>query len=198
MQDFWNARYAENEYVYGTEPNDYFQNKIKNITPGTLLLPAEGEGRNAVYAATQGWTVTAFDYSTEAKNKAELLAANNGVEIAYSISTVDSFQVAPESMDAVGLFYVHLPEEQRKLLHQKCIDVLKPGGTLILEAFNPRQLHFSSGGPKNPDWLYTKKMLADDFKALKMLEIQEIQVFLNEGDGHKGEAAVIRMMATKP
>lgn len=46
--------------AYGTEPNAFFKAQLDQLTPGRLLLPAEGEGRNAVYAAKKGWEVAAF------------------------------------------------------------------------------------------------------------------------------------------
>jgi hypothetical protein len=59
MNNFWDERYADEEYVYGTTPNQYFKQELEKLTPGKILLPGEGEGRNAVFAATQGWKVTA-------------------------------------------------------------------------------------------------------------------------------------------
>lgn len=63
MKDFWNERYSHEKLAYGAEPNEFFRNQLQHLRPGKLLVPAEGEGRNAVYAAQQGWQVTAFDFS---------------------------------------------------------------------------------------------------------------------------------------
>ena len=72
--DFWNERFGKEEFIYGTEPNQFFKEQLQNLEIGTLLLPAEGEGRNAVYAATQGWEVSAFDISEQGRVKAIFLA----------------------------------------------------------------------------------------------------------------------------
>src|SRR5680860_1842183 len=85
MDDFWNERYGIEEYVYGTEPNQFYKELLKKLSPGKILFPAEGEGRNAVFAAQNGWDVTAFDSSTEGKKKAEKLAAAKGVSVKYII-----------------------------------------------------------------------------------------------------------------
>lgn len=74
MQDFWNERYNREEYVYGEAPNEYFRQQLQTLTPGSILMPLEGEGRNGVYAAGLGWQVDAFDMSTEGKRKALQLA----------------------------------------------------------------------------------------------------------------------------
>lgn len=71
MKEFWNGKYSSKEYIYGTEPNEYFKSALEKYRPGTILLPGDGEGRNAVYAAKKGWQVTAFDFSNAAKEKAE-------------------------------------------------------------------------------------------------------------------------------
>ena len=55
MKEFWDTRYAEIDFAYGKTPNTFFKDSIDKLTPGKLLLPADGEGRNAVYAATKGW-----------------------------------------------------------------------------------------------------------------------------------------------
>ena len=101
---FWNERYVSKEYVYGKEPNTFFKDFInqKLRVPGKLLLPAEGEGRNAVFAALNGYQVTAFDFSTDAKNKAQLLASEQNVSIEYLTSDISSFDFTPETFDVAG------------------------------------------------------------------------------------------------
>lgn len=70
----WNDRYSKNGFAFGEAPNDYLKEQLEKLDTGTILFPAEGEGRNAVFAAKLGWTVSAFDISVEGKNKAILLA----------------------------------------------------------------------------------------------------------------------------
>lgn len=81
--EFWNQRYAETAFAYGEEPNAFFAEQLMRLTPGQLLLPAEGEGRNAVFAARQGWQVTAFDLSATAKEKCTQLAAKHQVAVHF-------------------------------------------------------------------------------------------------------------------
>ena len=90
MKDFWNDRYANKEYAYGVKPNEFFKAELNLVPKGKLLFAAEGEGRNAVYAAQQGFEVYAIDNSIEAKNKAEKLAANNNVKIDYLVSELEN------------------------------------------------------------------------------------------------------------
>jgi len=191
---FWDDRYENRDYVYGTQPNQYFQQQLDAIgKPGRLLLLAEGEGRNAVYAAEKGWQVTAVDFSAKGREKALALAAGRGTNFDYLLGDIRQFDFAGHGpWDVIGLVYAHFPAEWRPEIHQKCAAVLRPGGRVILEAFNRKQLNRLSGGPKNIDWLYSKNMLEQDFEPLEPVECAETTVFLNEGEGHSGLAELVR------
>jgi phosphoribosyl-ATP pyrophosphohydrolase len=195
MKDFWNERYARKEYIYGRVPNEFFKNFIDKHEPmGSLLLPAEGEGRNAVYAAIKGWQVWATDFSEEARKKAVAWAQHNNVEIAYEVADLN-FWDTEFNFDAIALIYMHLPPELRTRVHKKLIGKLKPGGVIILEAFSKKQTEYGSGGPSDTQLLYSTDILRDDFAGLKIDYIQERLVDLDEGFFHSGEASVIRMIA---
>lgn len=197
MKEFWNERYAEETYVYGTLPNAFFKEELSKLAVGTILLPAEGEGRNAVFAAEQGWNVYAFDFSPTAQHKANKLANERGVSIQYKVASFDEITFKPVFFDCIALLFVHLHPATRKTYHEKLIEWLKPGGTLLLEGFSKEQINKPSGGPKNTDMLFSKEELTKDFEALRQIEISELNVQLNEGSFHQGEASVIRMKGIK-
>jgi ubiquinone/menaquinone biosynthesis C-methylase UbiE len=196
-KEFWNERYSLGEYVYGTEPNVFFSEEISKIKPGKLLLPCEGEGRNAVFAASHGWDVTAFDQSEVAKEKCLKLAGTLAPQIKYSILNAESLPYQNQSFDCIALIYSHFPASSRKQIHQQLIKMLKPNGRIFLEAYQPKQLGLASGGPKEPNMLYTIKNLKDDFSELKIVSMNYETIQLNEGPFHKGKAEVIRMVADK-
>lgn len=198
MQNQWDERYARQEYIYGTEANNFLKEKLLTLKPGRILLPGEGEGRNVVYAATLGWEACATDQSTEAQKKAYQLANQKDVSINYSIQSLNDWDPEPDQYDCIAFIFVHLPEAIRKQVHKAAIKALKPGGILILEAFTTNQLHRNSGGPKNTDLLFTSAQLKIDFAALSDLEIVETQIILNEGSLHQGLADVIRLTGNKP
>lgn len=198
MENLWDQRYASDNYIYGTEPNDWFVEKLRIMKVGKLLLPAEGEGRNAVWAAEQGWNVTAYDQSPEGRNKALRLAAEREVSINYLVKDLRCFRGEENTYDAIGLIYVHMPAEFRAKVHAELIRLLKPGGCLILEAFSKAQMGNNSGGPQNLDMLYNAAELRSDFAGLKILEFHDVRIHLEEGPLHKGLADVIRIFARKP
>lgn len=197
MENLWDQRYATDDYIYGTEPNDWFVEKLKILKPGKILLPAEGEGRNAAWAAAQGWQVTAFDQSPEAKTKAMRLANDKNVEFNYLVKDIRCFRGEENYFDAIGLIYVHMPSDFRLQVHTELLRMLKPGGCIILEAFSKTQMENTSGGPKNPDLLYDAEELKVDFMPLRMLEFHTIRLHLEEGKLHHGIADVIRLFGRK-
>jgi 2-polyprenyl-3-methyl-5-hydroxy-6-metoxy-1,4-benzoquinol methylase len=197
MEEFWNNRYAEKDFAYGTEPNDFLKDELEKLPAGKILFVCEGEGRNAVFAAKQNWIVEAFDLSKEGKRKATLLAKQNNVSINYQIANASKIEYSENSFHVVVLIYAHFPETIRKSVHEKIIKWLKPGGIVVLEAFNPNQLNNTSGGPKDLSMLYTKEIMTDDFKDLMVQQISTETIELNEGKYHIGKADVIRFVGKK-
>jgi len=196
--DSWDARYEGEAYAYGTEPNAYFRQQLEALPPGRLLLLAEGEGRNAVYAAKRGWQVTAVDFSDEGRAKALRLAVAQGVRLDYQVADITALGwQRPGHYDAVGLIYAHLAPEDRQAVHTAAAASLAPGGRLILEAFSARQLGLPSGGPKSAEMLYEPATLAADFAGLSLLENHALGVVLHEGSFHAGPANVVRLLGVR-
>lgn len=195
MTEFWNERYASETYAYGEAPNVFFKDHIDQIKEkGTVLFPAEGEGRNAVYAAQLGWNTFAFDTSIKAKEKAIRLAERNSIHFNYSVDSFETY--APSTLfDLIVLCYSHVPKKERTDYFKKCIKWLKPNGQIILEGFSKKQLGLSSGGPKNKEMLFSKEEIKNDFNALNIIDLSEKEIELSEGKFHKGKAYVIRMIA---
>jgi SAM-dependent methyltransferase len=197
MQNQWDERYARQEYIYGTEPNSFLKEKLLLLKPGRILLPAEGEGRNAVFAASLGWETDAFDQSIEGRKKALLLAKQKNASINYYIQSLAEWDPDPDQYDCIALIFVHLPEELRKQVHHSAIKALKPGGIIILDAFSINQLKRNSGGPKSIEMLFSVDLMKSDFANLSDARIQETQVILEEGPLHQGLADVIQLTGLK-
>lgn len=197
MDKFWDERYAEKEFAYGKDPNEFFRQELLKLPPGRLLLPGEGEGRNGVFAASIGWDVIAFDQSEEGRKKALSLAKQKGVNLKYQITSINDFENKPESFDCIALIFVHFPETERKIIHQKLLSFVRPGGKIIIEVFSKSQLGRSSGGPKLLEMLYSEPELREDFRKLNALQITELEGELNEGKYHQGKAMLIRLLGEK-
>jgi cyclopropane fatty-acyl-phospholipid synthase-like methyltransferase len=200
MAEFWDERYSSEEYAYGKEPNEFFRAFIDTHPAGSILLPADGEGRNAVYAAVKGWSVTAFDQSSEARRKALLLASEKNVSITYTV--VDASIVTfDRQFDAVGFFFLHLSASVRKSMYAHLLSFLRPGGLAVLEGFNQQHLRYreqyGSGGPGEPDRLFTFDSVKEIFAGYRIDILEEKEVELREGKFHYGLSSVIRCIASK-
>lgn len=194
MKEKWNHKYSQEYYHYGKEPNTFLREELPKLKAGNILFIGEGEGRNAVFAATQGWNVDAIDFSEEGKRKADQLADEFGVRINYRVQDFENFTPTKNFYDAVGVFFIHIEESLRITLFNKLISSLKPNGKIIFECFEKEQINNSSGGPKDSDLLYSLEEIVNDFIDLDFETLSKENVILKEGDGHSGEAIVIRFI----
>ena len=203
MKDMWDARYASDEFAYGKAPNQFFKDAVDRLSlSGEILLPAEGEGRNAIYAAQKGLSVYAFDISIEGRNKALKLAEENHVEIRYEVGEINELNLGEHLFDAAALVYAHLPPPLRSNLHQEVAKRIKPGGFVILEGFSKNNLAIREknpgiGGPNRLEMLFSEDEIQQEFSSLEIVKLQETQVELNEGEGHNGVGYVIRFIGKK-
>lgn len=200
MKEFWNKRYGSDEYAYGEAPNSWLREELPDVPPmkkQRILLPAEGEGRNAVYAAIKGYEVIAFDISEAGREKALQLASKNRLEIEYQVVDACDFEIEEGRYDVVALIYAHFPAAILAGLHQRYVRALREGGHFILEGFAKEQLPMNSGGPKNEEMLFSIDMLRKQLSELKTLDIRRERIQLDEGFYHSGEAEVIRAVGLR-
>ena len=196
--DFWDRVYEGDAYRFGLEPNAFLAERAGEIAPGgRVLCIGDGEGRNGVWLAGRGFAVTSLDQSPVAARKCAALAKRLGVALEVAIGRLPDYPLPAESFDAVVLIFVHLEPDVRRAVHAAALRALRPGGVVILEAFNPAQLGRASGGPPMRERLQTAADLAQDFAGLEHRLLEETETELDEGDGHRGPAAVVRLVALK-
>jgi 2-polyprenyl-3-methyl-5-hydroxy-6-metoxy-1,4-benzoquinol methylase len=198
----WNERYSSNEFAYGEEPNNYLKEQLEKLDVGTILFPAEGEGRNAVFAAKLGWTVSAFDISIQGKNKAFQLAEANKVTIDYLVGELQALNYNTEQFDVIALIYAHFPADIKSLYHRTLSKYLRKNGLIIFEAFSKKHIDYNTknekvGGPKDIAMLFSIDELKSDFVNYEIIELAEKEIDLNEGLFHNGKGSVIRFVGRK-
>ena len=195
----WDEKFSREGYFYGFEPNIFIESKTGLLAPpGKVLCLGEGEGRNAVYLAEKGFEVTALDASAIGMTKALAMASKRGVS--FKVELLDLEQWNPqENYDAIVTSYLHLEDPLRTQSFQKAISVLNPQGYFIGEFFSINQIPRESGGPKKPSLLYTIESLKTIFsmKNCEIVYLEECDVPLDEGNGHQGDALVIRVIVQK-
>ena len=170
----WDERYLDQEFAYGKVPNLFFKEWVSKLEPGQILMPADGEGRNGVFAASLGWKVTSFDLSIEGQTKAQKLAKENNVDLKYFVGDFEQLKFNNKEFDAIGLIYAHFPAEKKSEFHKKLNEYLKTGGIIIFEAFSKKhiqnfKLNPKVGGSMDIDMLYSKEEILSDFENYEIL-----------------------------
>lgn len=200
--ELWETRYSKKEYAFGTAPNVFLKEKLESLSPGNILFAAEGEGRNAVFAAILSWKVSAFDISTEGKKKALKLAKANQVTLDYQVGDLPNLNYHDEQFDVIASIYAHFPINIRSQYHKLLIKYLRKGGLFILEGFDKKHFEYriknpKVGGPTNLEGLFSIEDLKSDFSSFEILELLEQEVELKEGIYHDGIGHVVRFVAEK-
>jgi 2-polyprenyl-3-methyl-5-hydroxy-6-metoxy-1,4-benzoquinol methylase len=197
---FWNARFNKQEFIFGKEPNEYLaEQATQHLQVGdAVLCIADGEGRNGVWLAKQGMQVTGFDVSDIALAKAKQFAADNEVNIQYSLCDTDSFEWPANQYDAVIAIFIQFADSAMRARIFKQVQLaLKPGGLLILQGYTPKQLEYKTGGPSLLEHLYTETMIRELSQGFEILDLQCYEKELSEGARHTGMSALLGMVAKK-
>lgn len=194
---FWNDRYAGAGHAYGEAPNAFLAEVAPQIPAGPVLCLAEGEGRNAVHLALQGYRVTAVDQSEVGLVKAHRLAKARGVEVKTVIRDLQHYHITPGAWAGIIAIFAHLPPPLRRRVHAEALLGLQPGGVFILEAYTPAQLALGTGGPKSPELLMTLAGLREELAGLEFMIAREIEREVIEGCCHTGRGAVVQILGRR-
>jgi SAM-dependent methyltransferase len=198
MKNFWNDRYGDTEFAYGIEPNEFLVSKYSQIPIGRVLCIAEGEGRNAAYLATKGYTITAVDQSEVGLKKTKQLGNKHGFDIETIEADLRDFEIEPSSWEGIVSISAHLPPLIRKKIHHQVVSGLKPGGVLILEAYTEKQLQMAGvGGPPEDqkEMFMSLSDLKEELAGLDFIVARETDREFNEGKYHQGPSAVVQVVA---
>lgn len=195
----WNRRFGGADYHFGTEPNEWLREHASVWRAGDrVLCVADGEGRNSVWLARRGLAVDAFDIADVGVAKARRLAEAQGVSVNFAVADCDSFAWPQAAYDGVAAIFVQFADPAlRERLFTRIVQSLKPGGTLVLQGYTPRQLEYRTGGPSGASHLYTPELLRTAFAELEIVELREYEASLTEGSAHAGRSALIGLVARR-
>lgn len=199
MKDFWEDRFSESGYAYGTEPNGFLVSQKKRLEARQAVLSvADGEGRNGVWLAEQGLDVTTVDYSPMGVNKAEKLASVKGVHINTLCEDLTQWAWPVAEYDVVVAIFIHFPPNLRRHMHHNMMRALKSGGILIMETYHKDQLKYKTGGPPVDELLYTETQLREDFGDYEILFFEHAVTRIEEGKYHQGKSSVLCLVVRRP
>ncbi len=197
----WDERYQQSDYAYGSEANDFLKAEYARIPAGgRVLCLAEGQGRNAVFLARQGYAVTALDQSPVGLQRARELARARGVSIETIVADLADYDLGHAAWDGIVSIFGHTPPPVRQRVHCAVPEALKAGGAYLLESYTPRQLDMPGTGgppPERCDWLMELAVLQQELAGLDFSIGREIDRTVNEGRYHHGLSAVVQVVATK-
>lgn len=195
----WDTRYDTPEYLFGTRASVFLTAHAGLVPAGArTLCVAEGEGRNAVWLASQGCAVTGFDASSVGLEKARALAQRAKVDLTLHHASVEDWDWSRTYGLVVAIFIQFAPPALRARIFDGLRQAVAPGGRLLLHGYTPQQVVYGTGGPRDPDHLYTEDMLRDAFGDWQILRLAAYEADLDEGHGHAGRSALIDLIADKP
>jgi SAM-dependent methyltransferase len=185
----WNRILTAPKPNFNTKPNAFLVQMTQGRPPGTALDVGMGQGRNALYLAQQGWTVTGFDPADQAVAAAEAAAKRLGVALTTATVTDEQFDFGRDKWDLIVLSYVGV-----RHLVGRVYDSLRPGGMVVIEGFHrDATKNASIGGGV----VFDTNELPQLFDRFRLLQYEDV-----EAPGDFGLAAgstrVVRLAAQKP
>jgi len=171
----WDSRYAKAELEWGAEPNRFLVDEVEGLEPGRALDVAAGEGRNAVWLAERGWSVTAVDFSGVAVDKARRLARERDVGVEWVTADVVHYFPAESSFDLVIVFYLHLQERDMSTVLRRAAAALRPGATLLVVGHDRANLAHGVGGPQDPAILLDAHEVATELDGLVVEKAERVR-----------------------
>lgn len=200
MLGAWDARYDVPEFIFGTSVNVFLQQQAHRFSAGqSVLAVADGEGRNGVWLAQQGLSVTAVDSSAVAQAKAQQLALARNVAVKFIHADLLNWDWGLDRYDAiVGIFIQFATGAGRDAMFAGMKAATRPGGLIVLQGYTPRQLEYKTGGPPSAENMYTQEILHTQFADWEILHLTEHDDEISEGAHHHGMSALIDLVARKP
>ena len=163
-QEYWDDRYRQRARIWSGRPNRQLVPAVEDLPPGRALDVGCGEGADAVWLASRGWTVLAVDVSEVALSRGRAHATELGEPVADRVEwrQVDLLagQDLPGGQDLVSIQFLHLPEPHRSRIFGSLAGLVGTGGTLLIVAHDPSDLHSGVGRPHQADLFSTPEDMA--------------------------------------
>jgi len=180
----WDERYSTSELIWTGQANQFVERHLADLTPGTAIDLGAGEGRNAVWLAQRGWSVTAVDFSQVGLDKALRLADEHDVTIA--VERADATTWTPTApVDLVVLSYLQMPTDERRTVLEHTATWLTPGGTLFMIAHDRSNVTGGYGGPPSAEVCYTVEETVTALDGLEIITAEVAERHVDTPEGKK-------------
>jgi SAM-dependent methyltransferase len=195
QREDWDKRYAAVENLWAVKPNRFLVAEVAGLTPGRALDLACGEGQNAIWLASLGWSVLGVDYSEVAISKGRARAQRDGVQVDLVCADLVSYEPEVSAFDLVLILYLHIPAHERRGVLERAAAALAPGGTFVFVGHDLTNLTEGVGGPSDPDLLCTPDEIASEVPGL---EIEKAERVLRDVRGEERDAIDALVRARRP
>ena len=184
-QTAWDERYAGPELVWGSGPNRFVAEELAALRPGRAIDLGTGEGRNAIWLAERGFTVTGVDFSRVGLARAAGLAAGRGVSVDWVHADLLDYQPTPGRYDLVLIAYIQLPADRLTALARTAASALAPGGTLLAVGHDQDNLTRGHGGPQDLSVLWTPQAVTAGLEGLTVQQAGRVTRTVATPDGDR-------------
>ena len=171
----WDERHSHGDFE-GEGPNSTLQEGVAGLARGRALELACGSGTNAVWLASQGFDVTAVDWSAVGLENGRAKAREAGVSVEWLQRNLFEWTPPERSFDLVAIVYLHLPPDERRPVYGGAAAAVAPGGRMLVVAHHPQNAVEGFGGPP-AERMLTPEQISEGLLATDpTLEIERADV----------------------
>jgi SAM-dependent methyltransferase len=189
IRDSYNATYAKNEDgAFNPAPSAFLGEVVRSLKPGKALDVGMGQGRNSIFLAQQGWSVTGLDLSNEGIRQARAEAGKLNLDIETINAPIESFDFGSEKWDLIVFCYL-----DPRAYAAKVVAALRPGGVVVVEGLHRRtqKTRLVSG------WFDDNELLSV-FKTLRVLRYEDVLAKQDWGFQMIEPNRLVRFAAARP
>jgi SAM-dependent methyltransferase len=173
-REIWDERHADRDPIESHEPDPILVEVTAGLRPGRALDLATGDGRNAVWLARQGWSVTAVDFSQVALDRARRSGVAAGLDPDWVLADLLDWRPPRRTYDLVAVVFLHLPAAERRSVYAGAAEAVAPGGHLVIIGHDRSNLTEGSGGPQDPAVLFTADEIAAEIDGLRIERAERV------------------------
>jgi SAM-dependent methyltransferase len=179
----WDERHAAREPIESFEPDPTLIQEVGSLRPGRALDLGSGDGRNAVWLASQGWQVTAVDFSQVALDRGRALATARGVRVEWQLADLLEWSPVAGLFNLVTLFFIHLPPDERRDVYRRAAAAVAVAGTLLVVGHDRTNLEDGVGGPQDPEVLITPGEVVAGLAGFRVDRAETVRRQAQDGRG---------------